>query len=254
MNAELLGLLLHFLSNAPGADDALVVEVREAPDTVFVGDEALEGLDPVAPLPTFGNAYQLTAELEEALYDAARRAAVAQLASRLACMNRACRAAADAFASAEERAARAAQAQAMHDIAHALQCFVSSAWTRVVSFSVAPPLVVWCRVEDAATALDDLYDDDEDEENASPADKWREFAWEFAHAAEMPRRIWRARAMIGWYQTEHEEAMWFGHPAPQPLPNHEAVKELAEEEEEFFFKELVDLVQPPGSDSESDSE
>lgn len=219
---------------------------KVAPDTAFAGDDALEDVDPV---PRLGF-YQLDAELEAALYDAARRAAVAKLASLFACMNRACRAAADAFASAEERAARAAQAQAMHDIAHALQGFVTSPMTRLYCFRIAPPLVVWCRVEDAATALDDLYDYGDEEEDASPADKWREFAREFACAAEMPRRILRARAALSRYHSQIWAAMVQGQPWPEPMPHHVALAELAEEEEEFFYQQLVDLVQPQESDSE----
>jgi hypothetical protein len=163
MNAEFLDkMLLPFLVNAPDGCEALAFSARNPSQyTTFAGDEALEGVDPVPPVE---ETRELDAALVAGLQRVARRAAVAKVASLLACVDSACRAVVDAFASAEERAARAAQAHAMHRMAHELQRCLDAA----ARSSAADLLAAWCRVENAATALDGFYDD-----AASPAVRLR---------------------------------------------------------------------------------
>ena len=233
MNAEFLDkMLLPFLVNAPDGCEALAFTARDPSQytTFFTGDEALEGVDPVPPVEDM----PVDALLVAGLQRVARRAALAEVASLLACADRACRAAVDAFASAEERAARAAQAHAMHRMAHELQRCQDAA-TRT---SVAELLAAWCRAENAATALDGFYDDE-----TSPADKWRAFAREFSRAAMMPQRIWGARAKVAERMAQEMIAMLAGQPPPPPLPDGNLLEPLADEDPEDWPAQLVDLVQ-----------
>jgi hypothetical protein len=232
MNAEFLDkMLLPFLVNAPDGCEALAFTAREPSFyTTFTGDEALEGVDPVSSVEEMR---ELDAVLVVGLQRVARRAAVAKVASLMACVDSACRAVADAFASAEERAARAAQAHAMHRMAHELQRCLDAA-TRS---SAADLLAAWCRVENAATALDGFYDD-----AASPADKWRAFAREFARAAETPQRIWGARAKVAEHMAQQMVFMLAGHPAPPPLPNANLLEPLADDDPDEWSAELVALL------------
>jgi hypothetical protein len=227
MNAELLAILLPVLAKAQYGYEALAHDLPHV--ELFAGDEAVEGIDPV---PVFKVKEELDADLVAALHDAARRSAVAQLASLLACADRACRAAVDAFASAEERAAQAAQAQATQYIAQVLQSCANPG-----RYAAQPPLAAWCRTESAATALARHRD------KIHPADKWRGFARKVAFAAEIPRRVLIARTKRAEHQAQQMAAMMAGQPAPPPLANGGALAELADVKLEDWSAWLVDVLQ-----------
>lgn len=97
-------------------------------------------------------------------------------AARLARVNRASRATTHHFVSAETRAARVAQAQAVHDMARALR--EVSRLTDEDAEAAAQGLIAWCRGD--AAALGGRY--------AEAADKWRALARDFADTALVPLR------------------------------------------------------------------
>ena len=226
MDAELLGVL-PALESAPDGWRAEVFAVRRKPPPLPPdGDDAS-----MVPMPR-ELADVLSPDVLAALEGAARRPAVAALASLLACANRDCRTAVDAFACAEQRAAIAAQAQATHDMAHAL-LILRRGQGKGRCKAPAELLAAWCRAENASAALDGYYDDAE-----SPADKWRAFALEFAHtcAETMPQRIRHARDTLLHRNWLALGAVFGGHPVP---PLSEEMEELAVSETMEWLVELL---------------
>ena len=187
LNAKVLEVILATLNKAPAAWHAEEVVACHEPSAAL---RAMLESDAAAmlaqPPPPFTLPEGQEAELVNALHGVAARGATAKLASMLATTNRECRAVIDAFASADERAARVAQAQATHDMVRALR--ESGDLPDESKATIVSGLASWCRAEKAATALDGRYGDE-----ASPAAKWRAFGTEFAREATRPRRIRYAR-------------------------------------------------------------
>jgi hypothetical protein len=214
----------------------VLAAVERAPQALLA--PAFVGRDPLSADVRHG-VERLPAELPDALNAALRvaagRGAAAQLAAMLACVNRGCRAVvAELGGSAEARAARAAHAQAMHDMARALrEC---SDLTAEQSDELAQDLAAWCCVADASTALDGRVDG-----NTSPPSKWHALAGEFAHAAAMLPRIRLARREIALKQIVAVASMMRGD-APGESDEDEELTQLAEQERGPWRQRLAELL------------
>ena len=235
MDAELLGVLLPTLETAPACWQTGAFALRDPPPPPEDDDDeyadVFEPLNALAPAPPRELADVMDATV---LARAAARGAAARLASVLACVDRACRAAANKFAPAEQRVARVAQVQATHDMAHALLKMVYDGRVRS---EAAALLAAWCCVADAASALDGRYDD-----QASPADKWRAFARDIAQTAEVPLRIMRART-TNLTRTMVGLLGMVGHPVPL-LPQKEAeLQQLVAQDTTPWLEQLIKLLQ-----------
>ena len=160
------------------------------------------------------------AELQAALRVAAAGVTPAcKLAAAFACASRACRATADSFAAAAERAARAAHAQAMHDMARTLRgIYVTDA----LKADCARALAQWCHVDDALHALNGRVD-----AGLTGADAWRAFARAFAETDAMPSRIRLARSTAARHRLRQLLAAAAGAPPPPPLENAAELNQLA---------------------------
>lgn len=187
MDAQLMEVLLQTLTRAPAAWRAAEFLGCDQSSAALLGvlqpDEAAMRAEQPRP---FALSDELEAELQDALHVAASRGAAAKLASMLVCTGSLGRAVADTFAPVEERAARVAQARAVHDMVYALR--ESGDLSQETKETVVEGLAAWCRAENASTALDGFYDDAE-----SAAGKWRAYAAEFTREATMPRRIRHVR-------------------------------------------------------------
>jgi hypothetical protein len=230
-----LSVLLPTLEKAPDEWQAEAFAVRHPdppPSDEDDGDSDNAADRAFSPPPPRELAEVLDEELLVALRRGAVRGAVCKLASLLACADRACRGEADSFVPAEERAACVAHAQAMHDMAHALL----NGHLGDARAEAAALLTTWCSVADPTTALDGRYDDE-----ASPADKWRAFACEFAETAVMPGRIRRARREILLHNMGELGGMLGGHPT-SPLPNQDELEQLGEQNATGWATQLVELL------------
>ena len=143
--------------------------------------------------------------LRAALCKAAARGAPARMAGALACLNRGCRDAANAFAAPAARAARDAQARAVHDIMRALRecCDID------LKPRAARGLVPWC-LADATSALAPHYPNAPD-----AAAAWRAFGEEVTDAATAPRRILSAGARLFAKCAKAVARMRLSDPAPE---------------------------------------
>jgi hypothetical protein len=228
--------VLHYLERAPDA----------WPADAFVGRSATQIWDPAFAhlrmlftggyLPPLVLPEALDAELQAALRSAAARGSTAKLASVLACVSRACRAAAHEHAAAEARAARGAHAHAMHDMERALREAADDSLHGVIDDVVAG-LAAWCRVPDAATALGGRFADQH-----AAADKWRVFACNFAEASAMPSRIQTARREHILQQVSQMGALLAGH-VVSPPENEDALTELAGQDRGTWRARLVEMLQ-----------
>ena len=226
LNAEVLEVLLPTLANAPAAWQAEAVVGCDQPSGELRDLLATMTTPLLSP---FAISAQLEAELVAALRGAAARGATAKLASKLACANRASRDVVDALASAAERAARIAQARAVHDMVRALrECDLPEA----VKETVVKGLAAWARCCEASTALDGRYNDD-----ASPTAKWRAFARAFAIEATDPRCMDRT----GWLaqQARRVAVMLMYRLSGQPTPSQ---SELEAQEKANWCNKMCKLV------------
>ena len=176
------------------------------------------------------------AELQAALRVAAASVTPAcKLAAAFACASRDCRATADSFAAAAERAARAAHAQAMHDMAHMLRGIYG---TEALKADCARALAQWCHVDDALHALRGRVD-----AGLSGADAWRAFARAFADAVAYVcgrmrcRRIRLARSTAARHRMRQLLAAAAGDPPPPPLENAAELNQLAAQNDERMWEE-----------------
>jgi hypothetical protein len=233
MNAELLGVLLHTLEKAPEGWQAEAFVGVRAPDP-----PPSESSDDDSDASESPEGSELSEELGEELLDALRvaaaRAAAAKLASMFACLDTACRAAVEKFAPAEERAARMAQAQVTHEMAHAL---LNDDLGNVRS-EAAALLAAWCSVADASAALDGRYND-----QASPADKWRAFAREFAQTAKNATACMRGARLAARRRDIVELSSMNAGALPAPLTDEEELQQQAAEAGQPWTTQLIELLQ-----------
>ena len=169
------------------------------------------------------------AELQAALRVAAAGVTPAcKLAAAFACDCRDCRATADSFAAAAERAARAAHPQAMHDMARTLR---GIAVPEGLKEDCARALVQWCHIDDALHALSGRVDG-----GLSGADAWRAFARAFADTDAMPSRIRLARSTAARHRASQLLMNVCGLPSLPPLENTAELNQLAAQDDERLWE------------------
>ena len=233
---KVLLLALRHLESAPDAWPADAVVGRSLMHPELAVALAEESHNVSGDLPLLALPEALDAELEAALRSAAARGEAAKLASALACASHAYRKAVEKeYATADVLAARGAHAQAMHDMARSLR--ESGGLYEVVEY-VAAGLAAWCRVPDAAAALDGRFADER-----SAADAWRAFARAFAATSGMPSRIRFARLDVTLSSARRCAALLAG-PSREPPPEEDdELTELAEQDRGTWRAQLVEMVQ-----------